>query len=249
MKHYNISKLDETGLVRTIYTTVENAVWHYGVEGYQDNYHALAETMEILPDDMVRINQIHSADYELVTSDMRGRYVTYDSEKAGDAMITNEPGLLLCTLQADCTPVYFLDPVHKAIAMIHSGWRGTAAKISVRVLSGMTEHFDTDPADLLVGIGPCICGECYEVGGELKTEFLKKYSPDQVEMFFLPEAGAEGKYMLDVKQALRLSLLDAGVQENHVFDSGRCTYSDPELCSYRRQGTGAGRMLTGILLR
>lgn len=248
-----IDAIDNTGLAKTIYTTIDRDVWHFEKEGNRKNYEELARTFGILPDQIVRIDQIHSDRYEAVTHAQGGRFVTYDSDVTGDALITNEKGLLLCTLQADCTPVYILDPMKKAVAMIHSGWRGTAAKISVKTLQGMQTHYGTDPADVIVGIGPCICEKCYEVGAELKEEFLKTYLPEQTDRFFLPEYAADGsivkgKYMLDVKEAIRVSLAESGVGSDRIFDCGHCTYEEDSFPSYRRQRANTGRMLTGIML-
>lgn len=253
MNKFYIDAIDKTGLAKTTYTTIERDVWHFDKEGNRKNYEELARLFDITPDQIVRIDQVHSDRYEAVTHALGGRFVTYDSDVKGDALITNEKGLLLCTLQADCTPVYMLDPVKKAIAMIHSGWRGTAAKISVKTLQGMQEHYGTDPYDVIVGIGPCICEKCYEVGAELKEEFLKSYTPEQTDRFFLPEYTTDGsivngKYMLDVKEAIRISLTELGVSPDRISDCGHCTFEEECFPSYRRQRQNTGRMLTGIML-
>ena len=80
-----------------------------------------------------------------------------------DALVTDTPGLLLGITIADCLPVFFLDPVHKAIGLAHSGWRGTAGRIAVRTLETMRQHFGTQPNDCLIAIGPGIGTDGYEV--------------------------------------------------------------------------------------
>ncbi len=76
-----------------------------------------------------------------------------------DGMMTNKPGIGLTTFYADCVPLFFYDPIHKAIALSHSGWRGTVKKIGLKTLEAMQRKYKTQAKDVLIGIGPAI-GKC-----------------------------------------------------------------------------------------
>ncbi len=83
------------------------------------------------------------------------------------------PGLVLATFYADCVPLYFIDPVHKAVGLSHSGWRGTAAGIGQETVKRMQENYGSRPEDIYGAIGPSICQECYEVSKDVILEFQK----------------------------------------------------------------------------
>lgn len=97
-------------------------------------------------------------------------------------MITNVPGICLVTSYADCVPLYFVDPVKKAIGLSHSGWRGTVGKIGKNTVQLMQENFGSKPEDLLAAVGPSVCMDCYEVSEDVieqfKEAFEKKYWED-----------------------------------------------------------------------
>ena len=90
-------------------------------------------------------------------------------------LITNEPGVTLATFYADCVPLYFYDPTHKAIGLSHSGWRGTVGNIAKATVEAMQKAYHTDPADLIAAIGPSICQDCYEVSEDVIEEFRQAY--------------------------------------------------------------------------
>ena len=94
-------------------------------------------------------------------------------------------GLVLATFYADCVPLYFVDPVHHAIGLSHSGWRGTVAKIGAVTVRKMQETYGTDPADVYAAIGPSICQECYEVSEDVILEFKKSFAPEALGKTFL----------------------------------------------------------------
>ena len=91
--------------------------------------------------------------------------------KEVDGFITNTKGLVLTTFYADCVPLFFVDPVQKAIGLSHSGWRGTAGEIGRKTVEKMGEAYGTKPKDLIAVIGPSICEKCYEVGLDVSKKF------------------------------------------------------------------------------
>lgn len=265
MKYYDIEQINSTGIARAIYTAADNPDWKYGKELAASNCRELSAQLGITPDDITMANQTHTSLIRVVGRDNGGELVTRplaesdnsNSEnsktanlKAGfDGLVTNEPGLMICTVEADCVPVYMLDPVKKAVAMVHSGWRGTVGEICAKAVLALQENYHTDPADLIVHIGPCICENCYEVGAELIDEFAGTFGEDVARSFFTPRDEEGIKYNLDMKKAIRHTLVGSGVKPEKITSENRCTFETEELCSWRRQQPVKTSMLTAIMLK
>ena len=160
----------------------------------------------------------------------------------GDGLITDRPGLLMGVLTADCIPVLVADERRKVVAAFHAGWRGTVKRIVEGGTERMRLEFGSRPEDLIAAIGPGIGPCCYAVGEELLSEFSSQFSYAP-ELFH--EAGAA--LHLDVAEANRRQLLDAGVQAANIKMVGGCTKCQPKLFFSHRGGNGlAGRMLSVI---
>ena len=248
INNIRIPILEDTDIVKAFYTTIDNCAWKYGKEGAAENVLRLAKTMGTDTDHMIMLNQTHTDAVRVVTLSDGGEMVNRPLTKEGfDGMVTNEKGLMLCTVEADCVPVYILDPVKKAIGMVHSGWRGTAGVISSNAVNLMVKEYGSNPKDIMVVIGPCICKNCYEVGAELKEEFAKNYSESEIERFFIPKEN--GKYYLDLIKAIRIALVKCGIQNEKIEDTGVCTFESKNLCSWRRDNPVMRSMLTAIVLK
>ena len=130
----------------------------------RENYRRLSDAMGFSMEDIVTSDQTHTTNVRVVKEEDRGNGITKPRPYTDvDGMITNVPGLVLATFYADCVPLFFIDPVHKAVGLSHSGWRGTVGKIGKATVEKMTEEFQTDPSELYAAIGPSICQDCYEV--------------------------------------------------------------------------------------
>ncbi len=189
----------------------------------------------------------------------------------GDALITNERGVLLVVQTADCVPILLADRKKRAIAAVHSGWRGTLKRISAKTLGHMRMEFGTDPGDVIATLGPSI-GRChYEVGHEVAREFHAQFANAR-EWFDGPyDAVASGdddsnwlpwltmkppghappppRVNLDLAAANRAILADAGVPLSQIFPSDLCTACRTDLFfSYRREHV-TGRMMAAIGVR
>ncbi|MCR5357362.1 MAG: peptidoglycan editing factor PgeF [Lachnospiraceae bacterium] len=247
MELKNIDKLNETGLVKAFYTTIHDCAWKFGKDGAMDNFSSLAKTLKLSTDNMVMVSQKHTDRIKPVDNSNGGEMICFSpSDNEYDGMITNTKNLLLCTLEADCVPVYILDPENRAIGMVHSGWRGTAANISVNAVKMMSERFNSRPEDIMIVIGPHICASCYEIGPELRDDFSKMYTDPELNRFFTYFKG--DKYRLDLKQAIVISLERIGIRAENIYDVGLCTKETPYLCSWRRDNPVMKSMLTGIML-
>ena len=201
------------------------------------------------------LKQIHSDVIHLV-----GAKAVPEGENAlrGDALITRERGVLLTVQTADCIPILLADTKNRAIAAIHSGWRGTAQRIAAKTVGRMRMEFGTRPKDIIAAVGPGIGGCCYEVGHEVVKEFAAKF-PNAKEWFKGPfDALADGDndsnwlpwltmrppghappaptVQLDLVAANRAILSDAGVPPKNISSSEFCTGCRPDLFfSYRKE--------------
>jgi len=144
-----------------------------------------------------------------------------------DALVTDRRGIALFATYADCYPIVLWDPEHRCVALAHAGWRGTMARVGPAALKAMRDEYGSDPAHIKVGIGPGICGRCYEVGEEVAGQFAGE----------LVREGEGGRFLLDLAAANRLQLEDEGVVEVHVM--GLCTKETDYLPSHRRRPDGS----------
>ena len=154
----------------------------------------------------------------------------------GDALVTNAPRTAISIRTADCVPILLADPVHKAVAAIHAGWKGTAKAIVRRAVERMQAEFGSRPQDLIAAIGPAIGECCYEVSADVAAQFP------------MVELPAHGKPHLNLSAINRRQLEDAGVVAVDVLQA--CTKCDAGLLhSFRRDGDRSGRMhaVIGIL--
>ena len=202
-----------------------------------ENYRRLAEAVGFSVENIVTSDQTHTANVRVITETDRGNGITKPRPYTDvDGMITNVPGLVLATFYADCVPLYFIDPVRKAIGLSHSGWRGTAAHIGAVTVRRMQEEYGSLPEDIYGAIGPSICQECYEVSEDVILEFQKTF-PEQSwrDLFYRKE---NSKYQLNLWEANRQIMLEAGLIEEHISLPGLCTCCNPEFLFSHRASRG-----------
>lgn len=253
VKYFSIPEFEKRGGVKTLYTSSCDIAWNYEDAHARENYLDLGGQLGIRPEDMVKSKQTHTDVVKIVTRQNGGDGILrpLDENEPYDGLITNEKNLLLCTVEADCLPVYFYDPVKEVIAMVHSGWKGTVKKISQVTIEKMKSAFGCQPSDMLVAIGPHICKDCYEVGADLLQEFSQSFEPQEVEKLFAPKN--QEKYLLNLEEAVRLTLVENGVPAASIFSAGVCIlHSQVEgysFCSYRRTKSKTERMLTAIMMK
>ena len=187
----------------------------------------------VLPMPVVQAHQVHGDRVAVV----RSAALTREDLDGFDALITDVPGVAVGARTADCIPVLMYDPVHRAVAAVHSGWKGTVLKIAAKTLAAMSGEFGTRPADILAVIGPGIGPDSFQVGPEVARAFLDAG---------FPEAGLSGIYSsdrpiisdrgpripgtmqgglhIDLWEAVRLTLFRAGVPDSHILTAGRQPY-------------------------
>ena len=195
---------------------------------------------------VVTAHQVHGTDIAEVTDPATGR----DALEGYDALVTNVPGCAIGVRTADCIPVLLYDSVHRAVAAVHSGWRGTLNRISQKTIFRMQELYGTRPGDLKAVIGPGICRRCFQVGEEVVQYFKGNgIDIDPIYSWEGPKGdGMHGGHHLDLAGENRLLLIESGVPEAGVFVSGLCTYEDLRFYSARREGPACGREVSAIML-
>jgi len=212
---------------------------------------------------LLQLKQVHSA--------VIHRVGTASSESlVGDGLITNTPGLLMAIKTADCVPVLVSDIRLRAVGAFHAGWRGTLARIVEKGIGEMRRSFGTSPADVRAAIGPCIRQCCYSVGGDIRAQFESQFAHagDLFEEVFdanalhvrypllflnqrAPGHGDHGPEIhLDLVEANRRQLLEAGLAENNISVIEGCTACDTKrFFSHRAEFGKTGRMLGAIGIR
>jgi YfiH family protein len=160
-----------------------------------------------------------------------------------DGLITNVPGIILGTFHADCPPIYFVDPVNKAIGLSHSGWKGTKGNIAGATLKKMQENYGTSASDCICAIGPSICGDCYEIGQDVAEQFAEAFTEEELKENGILVPYPNGKYRLFLWNAIKLCLMKAGVKEENIIVTDICTRCNPELLfSHRIHGEKRGNL-------
>jgi YfiH family protein len=197
---------------------------------------------------LVTVHQIHEADVVVAKRSDAGRGAAPGSQPLAqaDAIITNEPGVALMTLHADCLALFLCDPEVPAVAAIHAGWRGTIAEVTARTVEAMVSAFGAQPERLVAYLGATNRACCFEVGDEVIEGWLAVDSADAAEAVTRPGPRAH----FDVAAANRWQLLQCGVQPAKIDMSGICTScSSDEWFSHRMQGPHTGRFGAIIGLR
>ena len=228
----------------------------------RENYRLWCEGLGVDPADMVMVWQTHTTNVIRVGERNKGEGLDRERVHDVDGMVTNCPGVALVTSHADCVPLYFYDPVHKAIGLSHAGWRGTVGGMAAVTVRKMSEEFGTDPEDLYTRIGPCISQKYFEcdrdvvdavVAMPLWTAQQGKPVPGYEQC--LPEEictydAGEGKYHVSLSRLNRAVMLQAGVPEEHIDMADTCTYEHEELYfSHRRMGPARGGQAALLMMK
>lgn len=228
-------------------------------EAVRENFRRMAEVLEISPEQYVFSAQTHTTNVrEATKDDARNRHLFPEACVTGcpvgytdgytdvDGLVTNEPGLCLATFYADCVPLFFVDPVRRAIGLSHSGWRGTVGKIGKVTVEKMTKLYGTDPKDVVAAVGPSICQDCYEVSEDVIAQFRENYDEKYWENLFY--AKENGKYQLNLWEANRIVLQEAGIPSEQIAVTNICTCCNSELLFSHRASQGKRGNLGAFLV-
>lgn len=254
-----------TGIVRHLFSSrlggVSTGIWRSMNLGFargdeaaavRENFRRLVRVLAGRLDDCVCSDQTHTANILRVTDADRGKGLIKPKDyRDVDGMITDVPGLILTTFYADCVPLYFVDNRQKTIGLSHAGWRGTVGRIGPQTLAAMSAAFGTKPADVYAAIGPSICQDCYEVGLEVAEQFMnlfRKEARDEARNEVILRPGRPpDKFQLNLQEANRLLLLEAGVKPEHLAVTNLCTCCNPEYFFSHRASQGKRGNMAAML--
>lgn len=211
-----------------------------------DAWAAALASVGATPECLMRVKQVHG---NVVRVLKRGDVPAEASGERpdGDAVVSDQAGLALAVMVADCVPILLVDPRVGAAAAVHAGWRGTCARVVSAAIDAMRREFGTQPHELLAAIGPSVGPADYEIGGNLITAFVDAgHSAVNVDRWFI-RVGQ--KPHLDLWTANTDQLIDSGVDPSRVFRCGLSTVSHPDIFdSYRVAADRAGRMAAIIVV-
>jgi len=162
---------------------------------------------------------------------------------AGDAVVTEIPGILLVVKTADCLPVLLADENRPVVAAVHCGWRGTVKGILGKTVGLLKASFGCSSSSLVAVFGPSISGDCYEVGEDIIRVFINNGFTD---LCFRPSSKKKGKYFLDLNEANRIQLKETGLKPDNIISIDLCTHCESDLFSYRVEKDNAGRNFSFI---
>lgn len=154
-----------------------------------------------------------------------------------DGIMTNEKNIVLSTTNADCLLLLFYDPKVKAIANIHSGWKGTFKKISTKAVCKMQEVYGSNPNDLLCFMTPCLGKCCFQVDEDVKILCEEKFAYTNRLQDFITNIGeveGKNKYTIDNVAINRFLLEDAGLKSENIVESGICSLCEKDQIHSRR---------------
>ena len=211
-----------------------------------ENYRRMAAALNMRVEDMVLSDQTHTTNVRVITEEDRGKGILKPQDYSDvDGMITNVPGIVLVTSYADCVPLYFVDPVRKAIGLSHSGWKGTVGHIGQKTVWKMHEVYGSEPKDIVAAIGPSICQSCYEVSDDVAEAFRANFTADEAADILLDKGN--GKYQLDLWKANWYVRTDAGILTEHLSVTDLCTACHPDLLWSHRKTNGQRGGLSAFL--
>jgi YfiH family protein len=215
----------------------------HNVEG---NLATLAHAFGIAQHHLLLVKQVHGCD--IVVVDHKNYDVSHFQDVEADAIITNQPGLMLGITVADCYPILVFDPHQRVAAAIHAGWRGTANGIIADTIATMENEFKCDPTTLLAAVGPGISKEHYVVGKEVRDAF--RNSAQSAHWKEITEEIELGQWHLDLRRSCVMQLHEAGLKPNNCDVSELCTFKKRDMFfSYRRDNGQTGRQMGYIMFR
>lgn len=217
-------------------------------EKVTENFHRICDSAGFEFDSLTASRQDHHTFVRAVTRENRGTgiYKPHDMDSV-DALITNESGVTLVINVADCTPVFLVDPVKRAVGLAHAGYKGTLGCIAVKMLKKMTSLYGTNPSDVFAAIGPAIGGCCYEVDPPHAWELEAMAREMKLRSSAFIRECPNDKFMLDLPECNRLELIAAGVEGEKISMSDLCTKCNSDLLWSHRATKGRRGAMSGFI--
>ena len=217
------------------------------------DYENLGKCIDIKLNKMVKPNQAHTDKIQIVEKHILENEPDFNLEvyDKTDGLITNKKDIALATTNADCILLLFFDPVNKVIANVHSGWRGTIQRISVKTVQKMVNKFNCKPENIICCICPSIRKCHFEVENDVKEIFEKEFKDLKIEQNndIMEKQKDKEKWNIDTVLINKILLKQEGLKQENIIDSGICSVCNSDLIhSYRveRQGYGLATALIKI---
>ncbi len=238
-KWLSIPELDKIDFIRHSFIIKQR---DSGIETNGALKEIAAKILNLEKGQVATINQTHSDAVFVHNAESRAS----GADEGFDAHITNNIGIALGVVTADCVPVIIVDKAKRVVAAVHAGWRGTAKRIVQKTIKDMADYFGSKPENMVAGIGPAIGQCCYEVDDKVIGPMKKEFG--YLERFSIKKN--ENKWHIDLQLINREQLIETGLKLDNINLISLCTSCYPDMFySYRRDGTGAGRMMAVVMIK
>ena len=230
----------------------------------KNNFKKICEELNLDYNNLVNVKQNHTDNIQIITKKINKDKPDFNLYENTDGLITNKKNIILSTKNADCILLVFYDPIKKVIANVHSGWRGTLQRISVKAVEKMQKEYDCNPKDIICCMSPSIGIDHFEVDEDVYKMFFEEYkdlintensdnlntlnkliklsnsSNTNLSEFIFEQNG--DKWHIDTVLINRKILLQKGLKAENIVDSGICSVCNKDIIhSYRAHGENAGR--------
>ena len=218
------------------------------------DYKKLCSAINVDYKNVVKTNQEHTDNIAIATKKINQNFpdINLDEYSRTDGIITQKENLVLSTTNADCILILFFDPVTKTIANIHSGWKGTLQRISIKTVQKMVKEFECKPEDIICCICPSIRKCHFEVDKDVKDLFEEEFKDLNISQNtdIMEKQKDKEKWNIDTVLINKIILSNVGLKEENIIDSGICSICNKDLIhSFRaeKQGYGLNTALISLL--
>jgi len=213
-----------------------------------DSYKTICDELDLNYNDIVKTNQTHSDNVEIINEKVSKNEPDFSIFKETDGLITDKSNLVLSTTNADCILLLFFDPVKKVVANVHSGWKGTLQRISVKTVDKMKNQYGCNPSDIICCMCPSIRKCHFEVDRDVYEMFGNEFK-DLKQIDEIIEQKND-KWHIDTILINRIILKEAGLLEENIIDSGICSVCNKDIIhSFRAEGANYGLSTAIISLK
>ena len=250
LKYYKVSSFEKTDAVRHGFSTRLGGVSegcyssmnlrsHSGDDwnNVLENFRIISDALGMERDRLVLSKQVHEDKVIDVDETNCGNGILYENKfTSADALITNRKNVPIAVFSADCVPVLFMDDKNGVIAAAHSGWRGTVQRIAQKTAGKMINKYGSNPADIMIAIGPSIQEDCFEVGDDVAEIFINEFGADIAKKY-------GERYHVNMQKAIIKQLTELGIPRENIDDCGICTACNTDLLySHRKMGNERGNL-------
>lgn len=246
IKYLQFKKLLEYGIKHAYTLSVEGVDFSFKTSAHDNSYKMLADALDIEVNNIVEPVQTHTDEVRILEE-----VTSSDALQDVDGLITNKKNIAITSKNADCILFFFYDPKNKVIANVHSGWKGTFKRIAIKTVQKMINEFSSNPEDILCFISPSIRKCHFEVDSDVKEMCENIFSELSLDKIISKGEIKENKqkYMIDTVLINKEGLLNLGLKEENIIDSGICSVCHKdEVHSARAEGDGFKRETAIIVL-